>query len=165
MSMSNRASTTGVVLAAAALIALIVLAVRADPSAAADGGMATKGTFAAFATSRDPAIAGQATMVRTADGRTLVSVSVRGLAPSTAYGAHVHAQACADGFAGGHYRNDPAGAPVPPNEIWPAFTTNAAGVGAGFATADWLARPEARSVVIHAPGGAKIACADLEAPE
>ena len=43
----------------------------------------TRGEFAAFATSSDPAITGHATMVRTADGKTIVTVSVRGLAPST----------------------------------------------------------------------------------
>ena len=48
-----------------------------------------------------------------------------------------------------------------PTTIWPAFTTNDGGVGNGKATAAWVARPDARSVVIHAPGGAKIACADL----
>jgi Cu/Zn superoxide dismutase len=165
MSMTKRSSTAVGALAAGAVIAVAALAVRVDAAAAAHAGSTTTGTFSAFATSSDPAIAGRATMVRTADGRTIVSVSVRGLAPSTAYGAHVHAQACADGFAGGHYRNDPAGPAVPPNEIWPAFTTNAAGVGTGFATAQWLARPEARSVVIHAPGGPKVACADLERPE
>ena len=122
----------------------------------------TRGEFAAFATSSDPAITGHATMVRTADGKTIVTVSVRGLAPSTTYGSHVHARACSDTFAGGHYKDDLAGPASPPNEIWPAFATNAGGVGNGNATAPWSARPEARSVVIHAPGGAKIACADLD---
>ena len=122
----------------------------------------TRGEFAAFATSSDPAVTGHATMVRTADGKTIVTVSVRGLAASTTYGSHVHSRACADTFAGGHYKHDLAGPASPPNEIWPAFDTNASGVGNGNATAPWVARPEARSVVIHAPGGAKIACADLD---
>jgi hypothetical protein len=46
--------------------------------------------------------------------------------------------------------------------IWPGFTTNAAGVGNGNATVGWTAGSTAVSVVVHAPGGAKIACADLE---
>lgn len=122
----------------------------------------TNGEFDAFATSSDPAVTGHATMVRTADGRTIVTVNVRGLAPSTIYGSHVHVRACADTFAGGHYKHDLAGPASPPNEIWPEFDTNPGGVGNGSATAPWVARPEARSVVIHGPGGAKIACADLD---
>jgi hypothetical protein len=107
-------------------------------------------------------ISGQATMIRTADGRTIVTIQVQGLDPSTSYGSHVHKQACADGLAGTHYRFDPAGAATPPNEIWPGpFTTNPAGAGNGDTIADGTAGPTAVSVVIHAPGGAKIACADL----
>ena len=144
-----------------AMMAIAALVIGVQGAAAADPALVTRGEFSAFATSSDPNITGQATMIRTADGKTIVTVSVRGLAPSTSYGAHVHAQACANGFAGGHYKHDPAGPAAPPNEIWPAFTTNAAGIGNGLATADWPARPEAMAVVIHAPGGAKIACADL----
>ena len=144
---------------AATTIAALVISVPA--AAAAEGAVVTQGDFRAFATTSDPDITGRATMVRTSDGKTVVTVGVRGLAPSTSYGAHVHARACTDGFAGGHYKHDPGGPAAPPNEIWPAFTTNAAGLGNGRATADWLARPEAMSVVVHAPGGAKIACADL----
>ena len=64
--------------------------------------------------------------------------------------------------ADGHYRFNPAGAATPPNEIWPGpFTTNDAGIGNGNTIADGTAGPTAVSVVVHAPGGAKIACADL----
>ena len=115
----------------------------------------------AFAAGAGMELAGRAQMVRTADGKTIVAIHVTGLAPDTTYGAHVHQQACGSGDADGHYRFDPAGRPAPPNEIWPGFTTDAAGVGNGKATADGIAGPTAVSVVIHAPGGAKIACADL----
>jgi hypothetical protein len=92
-----------------------------------------------------------------------VSIQVTGLEAGLTYGSHVHAQACADGLAGGHYKFDPAGAVTPPNEIWPGpFTTNEAGNGSGWTVADGTAGSSAVSVVIHAPGGAKIACADLE---
>ena len=138
-----------------------VIALVSVGSVAAQGAIVTRGEFRAFATSSDPDIAGRAQMVRTADGKTIVTVRVEGLAADTSYGAHVHRQRCDDGFAGGHYKHDPAGPGVPPNEIWPAFTTNDAGVGTGRATADWTAGPTAVSVVVHAPGGAKIACADL----
>ena len=152
----RRIATRLVVVAAVAAMAIGV-----QGTVSAGETLVTSGQFAAFATSSDPGITGQATMIRTADGKTIVNVTVRGLAPDTTYGSHVHAFACAENFAGGHYKHDLTGPASPPNEIWPALSTNAAGVGSGKATAPWYARPEARSVVIHAPGGAKIACADL----
>jgi hypothetical protein len=108
-------------------------------------------------------ISGHAQMIRTADGRTIVSVHVEGLVPGLTYGSHVHAAACATGLADGHYKFDPAGAAAPPNEIWPGpFTANEAGIGQADTIAEGTAGPTAVSVVIHAPGGAKIACADLQ---
>jgi Cu-Zn family superoxide dismutase len=142
-------------------VATAMLAVSAG-AVLADGALVTRGDVHAFAAGAGSGVTGRAQMVRTADGKTIVSIHVEGLAPNTAYGAHVHKQACAVGDADGHYRFDPAGAATPPNEIWPAFTTNAAGIGNGDATADAVAGPTAVSVVVHAPGGAKIACADLE---
>jgi hypothetical protein len=132
------------------------------PVVLADGGSVTRGPIYAFAAGASLELDGHAQMVRTADGKTIVTVRVAGLAPNTSYGAHVHQAACATGDADGHYRFDPAGPAAPPNEIWPSFTTNEAGVGNGFAVADRSAGPTAVSVVVHAPGGAKIACADLE---
>jgi hypothetical protein len=124
------------------------------------GATVTRGTFHAFNGSPLP-IAGKATMVRTADGRTIVTIQVTGLDGGQTYGSHVHAAAC-EGLGGGHYRFDPAGAGSPPNEIWPGpFTTNAAGTGNGFTVADGTAGSSAVSVVIHGPDGAKIGCADL----
>jgi Cu/Zn superoxide dismutase len=143
------------VTAAVVLSATIALPARAAPA------VVTSGDVHAFATSNDPGITGHAQMVRTADGKTLVMVHVAGLLPGTTYGAHVHQQSCGNGNADGHYRFDPAGAAAPPNEIWPGFTTDADGVGNGRAVAYGTAGPTAVSVVIHAPGGAKIACADL----
>lgn len=144
-------------LVAASAVALLA---ALTPSAFA-AAQVTRGDFAAF-NGGDPGISGRAQMVRTADGRTIVSIHVEGLAPGSTYGSHVHAQACADGLAGGHYKFDPAGAVTPPNEIWPGpFTANEAGVGNADTIAQGTAGPAAVSVVIHAPGGAKIACADL----
>lgn len=142
-------------LAAALLTATLV------PSAAAEAATVTRGDVQAFAAGAGMELEGRAQMVRTGDGKTIVTVHVAGLAPGTTYGAHVHQQACGAGNADGHYRFDAAGPAVPPNEIWPGFTTDAAGVGNGRATVDGTAGPTAVSVVIHAPGGAKIACADL----
>jgi hypothetical protein len=121
----------------------------------------TRGDFSSF-NGYTGTITGRAQMVRTADGKTIVSIHVEGLVPGTTYGSHVHAAACATGLADGHYKFDPAGAATPPNEIWPGpFTANEAGIGNADTIADGTAGPTAVSVVIHAPGGAKIACADL----
>ena len=138
-----------------------VMAVGAASAVGASGARVTSGDVQAFALGAGLDVSGRAQMIRTADGRTIVTVHVEGLAPDTAYGSHVHQQACATGEADGHYKFDPARPAAPPNEIWPAFTTNAAGVGNGFASVAGTAGPNAVSVVVHAPGGAKIACADL----
>jgi hypothetical protein len=142
---------------AVAITATLVLAV----SVAGSHTTVAEGNFHAFATGAGFDISGHARMVRTADGKTIVSVHVEGLTPGTTYGSHVHKQACADGEADGHYRFDPSGPATPPNEIWPGFTTNPAGVGNGRAVVHSVAGSSAISVVVHAPGGAKIACADL----
>lgn len=69
-----------------------------------------------------------------------------------------------DGNGGGHYRLD---APAPGGdlngyEIWPGpFTANPAGNAHGKAMVSATAGAEAVSIVIHAPTGAKVACADL----
>lgn len=144
-----------------AILGAALLTVALVPSAAADGATAIRGDVHAFAAGAGMELAGRAQMVRTADGKTIVTVHVTGLSPDTTYGAHVHQQACGVGDADGHYKFDPAGPAAPPNEIWPGFTTNAAGVGNGKAIVDGSAGPTAVAVVIHAPGGAKIACADL----
>ena len=137
---------------------LLVLA----PSVLALGSTVTRGEIIAFAAGSGQPITGRAQMLRTPEGKTIVSVHVEGLSANTTYGAHVHQLPCGTSEADGHYKNDPTGPAAPPNEIWPGFTTNDAGVGNGNATVDWTAGAAAVSVVVHAPGGAKIACADLE---
>lgn len=141
-------------------ISAIALAASLAPNAIA-GAVVTRGEFHAFNVG-DPGISGRAQMVRTADGKTIVSIHVEGLGAGLVYGSHVHAQACDNGLAGGHYKFDPAGGSTPPNEIWPGpFTANEAGIGNADTIAQGTAGPGAVSVVVHAPGGAKIACADL----
>jgi Cu-Zn family superoxide dismutase len=145
-----------------AFLAGLALSSAFASSVLAGGAVVTRGEISAFATGIGLAITGHAQMVRTPDGRTFVTVHVEGLAPGATYASHVHKQACADGQADGHYRFDPAGAATPPNEIWPGpFTTNDAGIGNANTIAEGTAGPAAVSVVVHAPGGAKIACADL----
>jgi hypothetical protein len=123
----------------------------------------TGGAFHTFAAGvgRGYNISGHAHMTRTADGRTIVSTHATGLAANTVYGVHVHNKACGDANGGGHYQNVVGGTVDPYNEIWPLFTTNAAGVGNGKAVHAYTARPEAQAVVIHDTDGARIACTDL----
>ena len=147
---------------AIALVAATSALLAFTPSALAAGAVVTRGDIQAFATGVGQSITGRAQMTRTADGKTTVTIHVEGLAANTTYGSHVHQLPCASSEADGHYRNDPAGPAAPPNEIWPGFTTNAAGIGNGIATVDWTAGVTAVSVVVHAPSGAKIACADLQ---
>lgn len=94
-------------------------------------------------------------------GRTHVQLHVRGLAPSTEYGAHAHTDVCgATGLAAGpHFQNrvdpvspstDPAYA-NPTNEIWLDLTTDEAGHGVATTTVPWQfdSGRRAKSVIIH----------------
>ena len=122
-------------------------------------------------------IRGFAVITRSSRG-TDVNALAWGLRPRTTYAAHLHNAPCSDpeNPGGGHYKHDPAGPPMPPNELWlssssdpmAGITSNAAGIGFGRGSADWVAGPDAQAVVIHAippggttAGGPKIACADL----
>ncbi len=137
--------------------------------AGSSGSQVTRGEFAVFAAgvndSRFEDLRGHAQMVRTADGKTIVTVSVTGLVPDTTYPVHVHAAPCAVGAADGHFQFQSDGGVNNHNELWPGFTTNAAGAGSGRAMADRSAGDKAVSVVIHSPDATpapKVACADLE---
>ncbi len=143
-----------VILGAAAALLLAV------PVAANGGAQATRGDIHTFAAGTGN-ISGHALMLRTPNNRTSVTVVVKGLAPNTTYGAHVHTQPCAVDEANGHYKFNPSGPVDNVNEIWHGFTTKRNGIGIGIARNEGIAGPTAVSVVIHAPGGAKIACADL----
>jgi hypothetical protein len=131
--------------------------------ASANGAQITSGELRTYASGpeRGFEISGRVQMVRTADGRTLVSVQAWGLAPDTTYPVHVHNAPCNVNNGGGHYQHIVGGAVDSINEIWPGFTTNSSGHGNGFAVNNFTARPEAQTVVIHDTDGARIACADL----
>ena len=148
-----------IVVVLAAGLALLALAA----SALAQGAHVTSGSFHTYASgpSLGYEVSGRAQMVRTADGKTIVQVHLSGLHPHV---THVHNLPCSVNSGGGHYQHIVDGPVDAVNEIWPGFTTNAAGNGNGNATNDFTARPEAQSVVIHDPdaGNARIACADLQ---
>ena len=151
------------VAALAATLAVILMAATAS----AGGAEVTRGDLEPFAAGIGAYddLAGNAQMVRTPSGLTIVSVTVSGLTAGDIYGSHVHNQPCEVGEAGGHYSFGfpvPGGAHASGSEIWPGpFTANPAGNAQGKATVGAVAGPAAVSVVIHAPDGAKIACADL----
>ncbi len=151
-----------VIVVLATSLALLLLAA----SAFAQGAQVTRGDFNTFASGAGLGydISGQAQMIRTADGRTLVNVQLQGLHPFVTYGAHVHNLPCNVNNGGGHYQHVVGGPVDATNEIWPGFTTNAAGQGNGLAVNEFTARPEAQSVVVHDPdaANARIACADLQ---
>jgi hypothetical protein len=107
----------------------------------------------------------------TSERGTVVWVVVTGLDPDKNYGSHLHNGTCADG-GGGHYQNEEGGATSPPNELWVStngttIEPNRHGIAFANGAAKWTARTSgamttAQSVVVHEPGGVRIACADLD---
>jgi Cu-Zn family superoxide dismutase len=108
--------------------------------------------------------------VTTTSGKSIVTLHISGLAPNRSFGAHVHVAACGTNQAGGHYRNDPAGAATADNEVWLDFTTNAAGQGRAKAVVNFGFRPDgANAVVVHDRGtdaagaaGPKLGCINVD---
>lgn len=175
--MSRMLRTTGTV-------AMICAAVAAGAErAAGDGATVTRGELSELPAAQgrpEQGLTGRTQAVRTADGRTRLSITMDGLQPGVTYGVHLHNAPCsATNPGGGHYKHDPAGPAQPPNELWPSsdahnpmagITANAAGRAHGDGVAGWVAGGNAVSVVIHAgvghgatttAGGPKLACADL----
>ena len=162
---------------ARASMAVMLLAAMAVVVGSAGAASKERGTFITLpeGTTMGLTIEGVAQITRTASG-TEVKARVRGLEPGTTYAAHLHNAPCSVNEGGGHYQDVPGGPAAPPNELWlsssedptAGITSNDAGVAHGRGSADWVAREEAESVVIHAipeggttAGGPKIACADL----
>lgn len=139
----------------------------------ADGNF--KGSFAkvAGAPKGTKKIAGSATMT-VEDSGTSLALSVTGLNPKAAYIAHVHNDVCSAADPGGaHFKYDPAGGDLPPNELHIAVDVSKAGKGTGATSNPAEAGPSAKSVVIHLKKAAgakkaettppKLACADFSA--
>lgn len=96
------------------------------------------------------------------DGGTTVTMEVGGLLPEVEFIAHVHEGDCSEG-GGDHYKFDPEGSDVPPNEIHLAFVSSADGQGFMTAENHMVAGEDARSLVVHPLEllDNKIACAPL----
>ena len=164
--MSTRARVFTAV-AAVATAGTVAAVIAAAPSGA-DSATVTRGEFAPFSIGTGLPISGRAQMVRTADGKTIVSVHLQGLEAGATYPVHVHAGDCAtNAGGGGHYffaAAVPGGAGPASNEIWPGpVTATNGGTASGNATVDATAGASAMSVVVHRAGAVpnKIACADL----
>jgi hypothetical protein len=113
------------------------------------------------------ALDASATLTRKKDGTTEATLEVTGLPDGVAdFGAHVHAGTCNLTPPGGpHYKLDPSiTAEVEANEIWLDFDADAGGdASSENARPDHPARPDAISVVIHAPGSdTRLSCIELE---
>jgi Cu-Zn family superoxide dismutase len=120
-----------------------------------------QGTAVTYDTALVPVRAREAVSSVSANGRTTVTLTVRGLQPGRTYGAHAHTQLCgATGAAAGpHFQNQPD--PVQPsvdplhanpdNEIWLDLTTDDTGAGSARTTVAWEFTGErwAHSVVVH----------------
>jgi PKD repeat protein len=125
----------------------------------------TTGTFHPFAEGLEayPDLAGTAEIVRSR-GRTRTTIRVAGAKPSAAHPVHVHEKPCAVDRGGDHFRFDTSKPFAAANEIWPAFTADAAGASGPVEVVSPLrAGPLAVSVVVHDPANAsrRIGCADL----
>lgn len=97
-------------------------------------------------------VSGEADIERPENGGTVVSLSVTGLEPKTAYVAHLHTGGCGQADPGGpHFQFKKGGSDEPPNEIHLEFSSNAAGEGEAEATSKReVPVGEAGSVVVHA---------------
>ncbi len=106
---------------------------------------------------------GDATMTRKNDGDTTATLTMSGLDADTAYTSHVHRRPCSMSMGGGHYKIDWGAADnIESNEIWLNFMSDSAGAGSGSGTAEnHVAYAQAQSIVVHAPGGDRIGCVDL----
>lgn len=136
----------------------------AVPAEEVPGAEVVAGTFALLDTR--PAgyddVAGTVALARSAEGTT-VTIRLENLPAGVDFISHVHDGLCSE-LGGDHYKFDPAGSDMPPNEIHLAFTS--AADGTGFMTAENAATVDdrARSVVVHPLDllDNKIACAQFD---
>ncbi|WP_323793117.1 CHRD domain-containing protein [Nocardioides sp.] len=135
----------------------------ATPADEVDGDV-TSGEFSVLDTAPpgSDGAAGQAWLAQNDDGTT-VTIRLTGLAPDTAYMAHLHAEACASDNGGPHFMFDLDGSEMPPNEVHLAFTADDDGAGEVTVTNEQRVGDGAPSVVIHPTDAMdnRLACADF----
>jgi Cu/Zn superoxide dismutase len=97
------------------------------------------------------------------DKGTTVTITMTGLKPGEKYMAHLHAQACAKDNGGPHFKFDPAGPAMPPNEVHLGFTADGAGKAMVTVHNDRKVGDGARAVVVHPMEAMdnRLACADF----
>ena len=136
----------------------------ATPAEDVEGAELVEGSFAVLETR--PAgyddVTGTAVLARH-DGGTTVTIRLEGLKPDVAFISHVHVGTC-DELGGDHYRFDPDGSDMPPNEIHLAFDSGSDGSGFMTAENDQTVDEQAVSVVVHPLEllDNKIACAEFD---
>ncbi len=121
----------------------------------------TTGSAVALPASAGMNLTGTALMTRKFNGVTEVAVVMTGLAPNTAYAAHVHNQPCSFEAGGGHYKFDPAST-EPTNEMTFELASNAEGTASDSTWVAKVATAEAQSLIVHGAESARLACFDLE---
>lgn len=142
---------------------ILIVAILASPTLAKEAIQVTRGHIDPVAAGLDQGydISGQATMVRSAAGYTTVTIRVHGLAPNTNYEVHIHNQACRNAAGGGFYQHNSGNVALTGGQIGSTLITNRGGHGYSQIVSDFVARTEARSVVIHDANNMRLACADL----
>jgi hypothetical protein len=133
------------------------------PSGSAAGSSEQRAQLLPLPNSPDAGVSGQLTIQNTPNGAT-VELTASGLQPEGRYMAHVHTGTCAE-QGGPHFKFDPAGGDMPPNEIHLDLHADAQGSSEGNTTAPKPLPAEAKSVVLHrTEGEVKVACAELGEP-
>lgn len=172
-----------------ATVALLLAGCGGDDEADTDVGLTTTTPGARvfggqFANVKNPppdsgAVIGTAEMI-VAEGKTRVTILATGLDNKAQYVGHVHNDVCsAEDPGGAHFKFDPNGGDLPPNEIHLPiqFEVDRQGTSKNAITSDVTVDrevgAEAKSVVIHLkrargdgadnPKLPKVACADLKA--
>lgn len=132
----------------------------ADPTAA--GAVTATGSFELLKGHPDgyDNLSGRVTMTIGDEGSE-GTITLTGMKPDTAYVAHVHEQSCDQDDGGPHFKFDPDGSGMPPNEIHWNFTSDSSGLGgATTSNPESIPEPGNRSVVVHENGHDDMGSAD-----
>lgn len=135
----------------------------ATPADEVDGAVTT-GSFTVLDTAPpgSDSVTGRAWLAQNVDGTT-VTIRLEGLVPGESYVSHLHQQRCEVDNAGDHFKFDPDGSDVPPNEVHLGFVADEDGAGTATVTNDQEVGDGAPAIVVH-PADAmdnKLACADF----